>query len=445
MAAKLAWVCLGAALSFPAMALDLVEAWRLLREQGPIYRAALYEKQAGEENRALGLAGLLPQVSASANKSLINGTSRQPDLLGRQRESKLDYTSQNASVQLRQPVFNWQRIAEYRQGQQRAEFSEAVFDIRSQEAIVNLVTRYFSVLLAQDTLSLAESKLKAFAEEVAAATRRFEHGEGAITDVDEATARRDLAQAELIEAQDNLVVSKRNLQELLGDAPQSIASLRSEFPTPPLEPQSLSDWLAKAETDNPGVRARQRSYEIAQQEVERARGGHFPEVDFLLGYSANESESVSTLNQRNRYSSVGLQVTIPIFSGGSVSAQVRQAAANREKAREELNSTREQVLSEANREFRVVQSGEARVRALETATTSSERALRSAKMGFKAGVRTNVDILNAEEQVFSAKRDLVEAKLRYLMARVRLVAIVGRLDDTEIGQINAYLGPSVLL
>ncbi|MBI3144900.1 MAG: TolC family protein, partial [Pseudogulbenkiania sp.] len=156
-------------------------------------------------------------------------------------------------------------------------------------------------------------------------------------------------------------------------------------------------------------------------------------------------ESLSTLNQRNRYSTIGVQINIPVFSGGYISAQSRQAAANREKAREELNAARAKVMSNTTREFNNVQSGEARVRALETAVISSERALRSARMGFQAGTSTNVDILNAEEKRFTARHDLLEAKLRYLMAQLRLRSAVGTLGDQDMEQVNNYLGPELPL
>ncbi|MOA15019.1 Outer membrane protein TolC precursor [compost metagenome] len=219
--------------------------------------------------------------------------------------------------------------------------------------------------------------------------------------------------------------------------------MRTEFPTPPLEPPTLQDWINDARANNPGIIARTRSLDIADEEVNRAKAGHWPTVDLVAAYNDSESDSVSTQDQRNKYGSLGVELRVPIFTGGATSAQVRQAAANRELANDQLNSSREEVLSGTTREFRGVQSGEQRVRALEKAVVSSERAQDSARKGFQAGTSTNLDILNAEEQAFIARRDLLEAKLRYLLSRLRLAASVGSLGTDDIQQANEYLGPSL--
>ncbi|CAD5107737.1 TolC family outer membrane protein [Zestomonas carbonaria] len=427
--------------SLPVCALDLQEAWELLQVQGPTYRAAIHERDAGLENRALGRAGLLPQLNASASNSWIDGTQHRDNAP----DNDLDYDSRNAVLQLRQPLFNRQKASEYRQGKQRADYSEAVFDAKSQNAAVNLASRYFDVLLTRETIDLANAKLKAFEQQVAAAQRRFDLGDGTITDVDQAVARRDLAQAELIEAQDNLVVALRLLEEMLGETPRQLSTLHHDFPTPPLEPGNLQAWLDMAKAHNPALRARQHNHRLAEEEVNRANSGHWPTLDLVLAYTDNKSDSISTLDQKNRYSSAGVEFNMPLYAGGSVNAKVRQAVASREQAGEELNAAREEVFSSTTREFRGVQSGQARIRALERAVASSERAQDSAKKGFLAGSSTNVDILNAEEQVFIARRDLMEAKLRYLLARLQLAAAVGLLGEDDIGHANAYLGPELAL
>ena len=197
--------------------------------------------------------------------------------------------------------------------------------------------------------------------------------------------------------------------------------------------------------NNPSLRARQLNHGLAEEEVKRASSAHWPTLDLVLGYTDSESDSLSTINQTNRYSSIGLEFTMPLYSGGGVSARVRQATASREQAGEEVNASREEVFSATTREFRGVQSGQARIRALQQAVISSERAQDSARKGFLAGSSTNVDILNAEEQVFIARRDLLEAKLRYLLARLQLAAAVGLLGEDDILQVNDYLGPELAL
>lgn len=431
------------AVALPVSAMDLNEAWDTYQTQGPTYLASVHERQAGQEYKELGKAGLLPNINSTAYWKRVDGTSEQDNVFGRSVESDLEYDSKGAVVELRQPLFNKQRMAEYRQGKQRTLLSDAVFDVKTQESAVSLTSRYFAVLLALETIELARVKLKALEEQVLAARRRFELGDGTVIDIDQASARRDLAQAELIEAEDNLLVARRLLQELLGVLPAEMSTLRTEFPTPPLEPPALQDWINDARANNPTIIARSRSVDIADEEVKRASAGHWPTLDFVAAYNDTESDSVSTQDQRNKYGSVGVEFRMPIFTGGATSAQVRQAAANRELANDQLNSSREEVLSGTTREFRGVQSGEQRVRALEKAVVSSERAQDSARKGFQAGTSTNLDILNAEEQAFIARRDLLEAKLRYLLSRLRLAAAVGTLGQDDIQRANEYLGPSI--
>ncbi|PTT73995.1 channel protein TolC [Pseudomonas sp. HMWF007] len=424
-----------------AAALDLRESWNLMQFQGPTLLSAGHERDAALENRAIGKSGLLPKIGITAFDNHINGTQQQPDFYGNNHTNDLNYASRGATLQLRQPLFNKQKMAEYRQGQYQAEYGNAVYDGKAQDSAVRLAGRYFDVLLAHETVKLSTAKLNALNEQVASTQRRRELGDGTVTDVDEAVARRDLAQAELIEAQDSLVVARRQLQEYVGEAPEQIATLQEAFPTPPLRPDNLQEWIIRAGADNPSVRARRLNVNTADEEVAKAKAGHWPTLDLVLGYTAADSETLSTQNQRNRYTSAGVELNIPLYSGGYVSARARQSVATRDQAEEDLNATREEIISGTTREFRAVQSGEARIHALEKAVSSSERSLLSSRKGFLAGSSTNIDILNAQEQIFNARRDLFEAKLRYLLARLRLAADVGALGDDDIESANAYLGP----
>jgi len=428
-------------LALPASAMDLKQAWDLLQFQGPIYKASVHEKEAGEENRAIGKAGLLPQINASGYHNKVNGSQSQNNV-----DRDLHYDSKGANVRLRQPLFNKQKMAEYRQGQQRADYSVAVFDAKTQDAAVRLAESYFDVLLASETIVLAKSKLNAFEEQLASAKRRMELGAGTVTDIDESTARRDLADAELIEAQDNLINARTKLEEYIGETPESLTTLRPSFDTPPLLPSNLQDWLVKAQVDSPLIHARRYSSDLAAEEVKRASAGHWPTLDFIAGYTAGESQSLSELNQRNHYGSIGLEVNIPLYSGGGVSALTRQASANSDKAMDELDAARQEVITETTREYQGILSGAKRIRALEKAVESNERSLASSRKGFKeGGTSTNSDVLNAEELLFVARHDLFDAKLRYLMSRLRLASSVGSLGDDDINQINDYLGPELLV
>src|SRR5690606_3943808 len=195
---------------------DLATAWRAALQNDPSYQAAISEREAGQTNRAMGRAGLLPQVSASLGRTRMDGTLDSPTASGTVATEDLDYTAKTNEIRATQSVFNWSRIAEYRQGHARADYSLAVFDTRAKDTSVRLVNRYFQTLLAYENVVLARNNLDANEKHIVVAQRRFDSGEGTITDVRETSSRRDLARAELIRRQDALVVARRELQEMVG-------------------------------------------------------------------------------------------------------------------------------------------------------------------------------------------------------------------------------------
>lgn len=418
-------------------AIGLFDAYHAARESDPTWRAALKENEAGQENRNLGRAGLLPQISASGYKYKVTGDRKQP-YLGRTFTEDLDYTSKSASVQLSQPLFNMQRLAEYRQGNARAEYSDAVLDQKLQDLAVRLSGAYMDVLLARDSIDLAEAKLKAISEQLAAAKRMYELGDGTVTDVDEATARRDIADAQRIEAEDRLQVSLKTLQELIGETPRSLAVLSGDAFVLPTMQDSAAMWTERALANNPEIRAQRKAVEISDREIDRSKAGHYPTVDLVGSFSKADSDSVTTVNQRTTSRSIGVQVNIPLFSGGYTSALTRQAAANRDKAKEDLEAAISKIRTEVVRQYTGTTTGASKVRALDLAVKSSERSLKSTLMGFKAGLRTNADILNAQEQLYQSRRDLAEAKYIYLISRVRLKAAAGELSEADIIEVDRY-------
>lgn len=420
-------------------AMDILDAWRATRTYDPSYRAALMEHEAGSQNRALGLAGLLPQASLSGSKSKVNGEITQPNFLGHMSTSPLKYDSYSYTAQLRQPLFNWTRWAEYRQGNARANYSDTMLQVREQEIAIRLAERFFDVLLSRDTIALNSSRLRAIQHQLDSAERRFQLGDGTVTEIDEAQSRRDLARAELIETEDQYQIARRALQEMIGQIPPPLADLKSEFSMPSLEPADHEEWLRRALEKNPEILSQQHNVHIAKLDVERTLGNNLPSVDFVASHGLGESDTLSTRNQRSTTNTVGIQVTIPLFSGGSQLASYRQNAANSERALSELDATRERIAYNLERYYRGVVNGAQRIRALELTVTSSARSLESMKKGVQAGTRTTLDVLNAEDQLYQAQRNLLESRLRYLLSRLQLDAITGGLDDAAFERINNYL------
>src|SRR5690606_17855914 len=264
-----------------AQAFDLSTAWRAALANDPSYQAAISEREAGQTNRAMGRAGLLPQVSASLGRTRIDGTLDSPTATGRVVTEDLDYTSKTNELRATQTLFNWSRIAEYRQGNARADYSLAVFDTRAKDTSVRLVNRYFQALLAYENVVLARNNVEANQKHVQAAQRRFDSGEGTVTDIRETRSRLDLSRADLIQRQDALIVARRELQEMVGMSPERLVGLTPKFPILPLNPPTLADWLAMAMAGNSEIRTGEEGLRVAEAEIDRSFGGHLPSVDLV--------------------------------------------------------------------------------------------------------------------------------------------------------------------
>ncbi len=423
-------------------ALTLSDAWRAALQYDPSYQAAISEREAGQTNRAIGRSGLLPQISASLGRSKIRGTLEEPGALGSTVSTDLDYMSRTNEIRGTQTVFNWSRFAEYRQGQARADYSLAVFDTKAKDTSIRLINRYFQVLLSYENVVLAESKLQANEKQIVVAERRYDGGEGTVTDVRESQSRRDLARADLIKAQDSLIVAQRELQEMVGSFPVRLEALKDDFEPKPLSPATQEDWQAAAMAANAEIRTGEEGLRISSGEIQRTFGGHLPTLDIVAARRDVTAETLSTRNQESTTNSFGIQVSLPIFSGGLTTAQVGQARHNRDRAMQELAATRERVAVEVTRQYQGVVSGAQRIDALVLAVESSAAALKAIEMGFQAGTRSIVDILDTQDQLYRSRLDLTQARLQYVLARLTLAGVASSLDAPLIDAVtDAYFGP----
>lgn len=431
---------LGLAASLPANALGLLEGYRLALQNDATLQAARYERDAGQQEARIGLAGLLPQASANISKSHVRGTVDEPttDFLGRttERTRRLGYVSKSRSFSVRQPIFNVPAWFEYQQGKARADYSEAVYDGKFNDAANRYLEAYLNVLLAQQNIELASKQIDALKGQLALAKKAFVAGDGTVTDIDEAQARLDLAEAQRIESQHQFEINKRKLGDLIGAEPKQLqapgATLLLEAP----KPASAVNWLELAREHSPRIQASRQAMDIAKREMQQAHAQHLPTVDFVAQASKSDSETTSSVNQRYSTRSAGFQVSIPIFSGGRMWAQGSQAGARYVQAQKELDAATQQVGQDVTAQYNGVVHGVSKVQALRQAVSSSEKALRSNQMGFKAGVRANIDILNAEQQLYQTKRDLAQATFGYLLSWVGLKGSAGVLAEEDIAALD---------
>lgn len=426
--------------------LDLSRSWRLALQYDHTYLAAISEQAASQTERNQGRAGLLPQVQAGYVRSKVRGDSTQRGFFGQSVNSRLDYDSSNAYVQLQQPLVNYGRYADYQRGKARADLGTAVFEVKRHETGIRLATAYFNVLLAYDSLLLQRSLTASLQNQVVGAEARYRANAGTRIEVQETQARLAVVRADLIEANDGLTMAGRELEALLGAAPTEISALREGFPLLVLTPDSLGEWLGRARAYSAQVQSARKAVDVADAEVDQAASRYLPTADLVAVYSKANSENLSSLSQRSNTFSIGIQVNIPIFTGGYNTANVAQARSDRMRLQYELNAVLEQIQAEVTRQYTNVRGGADRIQALETAVASNQLSLDSIRKGFELGMSSNLDVLNAQDRLYQAKYDLVKTRLEYLLAHLKLAAAAGDLHSGRLDQINdTYLGKTISL
>lgn len=420
-----------------AAAINLQQAYDAALRNDPTYRSAFQDSQAGKESAVIGRAGLLPQLSASysANKNRADLT--QPTILGTSTTHPV-YYSHNEAIQLRQTLFNLDALARYKQGIAQSKYSEAQFSSMGQDLVVRVAGAYFDAAQNAEQVELAKAQRDAQKEQLLTNERLFKMGEGTRTDVLETQARLDLSEAQLIEALDNQRNATAQLQSMVGEPVNAVDLLGATFPVRPLEPATVEQWQTIALEHNPDLEAQRFAIESNRQEINKNRAGHFPRVDFVAGFDKSKSESLTTLNQDSTSRSIGVQVNIPLYSGGSVSATTRQAVAGYEKAKSEMDLRIGKVQVEVTKQFSLVKSSVARIAALDRAVESAKLLIVATEQSIKGGVRINVDLLNARQQLYTSKRDLAQARYTYLLALLRLRAAAGTLGADDIADSILY-------
>lgn len=424
----------------PAWSLDLSQAYAAALEQDSTIRSVRAATDARRERLPQARAQLLPNLSASVSRyrNWLERTS--PDASGQLVTSDLRYTSSSEVLSLRQPIFRMYQMADYRQAQAQVDDAEAVLERELQNVGVRVSGAYFEALLAEEHLALVLSQKTAYTTQLDAAQKRIGAGFGTRTDIDEARAALDLNVAQELEARQNLDFTRRQLQSLVnrpieGLAPLDPSRMRLVRPTP----DRVEDWIEQAELNSPELRSLGAQLEAARHELEKAQAGHYPTLDAIAQWSRNDSDTITSIKTRYSNRSIGLQLNIPLYSGGHVSSTVRQAHAGRQRAEEDLEALRRDLGVRLHREFRGVTEGILRVKALEQAVRSAEQVVISNRRSFEAGSRTLPDVLNAEQQKVSAQRDLAQARFVYLMSRIRLQALSGGDKAEVIDEINGWL------
>lgn len=422
-----------------ATAADLLSVYRDAAVYDAQFAAARASRDAGLEKLPQGRSGLLPTIGVGASTTWNDSetTARTSPAVTYSKA----YNSHGWTATLTQPLFRWQNWATYKQGDLAANIAEMQFSAARQDLIVRAAQAYFDVLLAQETAATAAAQKTAITQQLESAKRNFEVGTSTITDTHEAQARYDLAVATEIAANNDLTVKRQTLQVLIGKEPEMLKALRPGAQIGRPQPDDMLKWAETAETGNLSVAQAQAAFEIADQEVSKQRGGHLPTLDAVATYGKSGAgyNSATGSGIDSRATTYGLQLTMPIFSGGATMSKDREAVALREKARADLDNARRQAALGARQAYLGVTSGFSQVKAFEAAVASSKSALESNKVGYDVGVRINIDVLNAQSQLFDTSQKLAKARFDTLVAQLKLKQAAGNLTEDDLVAINALL------
>ncbi len=421
-----------------ASAIGLQQAYEAALKNDPAYRMNYYESEFGKESRVLGRSGLLPNVSASYSASKNRADVDSFNAFGTRSLTHPEYMSRSTVVQVRQPIVNLDAVARYRQGVSQSKQSEAQFEANTGEVALRVVGAYVEALFAVDQVALAKAQRDMYAEQQRVNTRLFEKGEGTKTDMLETQARLDLAEAQLIEAQDSLTANRIALEAIVGGDIGTLDPLSTTFSATAIKVRPFDEWKVAALANNHDLQAARLAVETARLEISKVNAGHVPRLDFVATYSKGDSETLNTYTQNTVNRSVGIQLNVPLYSGGAVNAQARQAVASHERAKADLEGKTSKVLIELRKAHDLTQSSVARIGALKKATESGMELTKATEQSIKGGVRINLDLLNAQQQLVTSQRDLAQARYGYLLGVLRLRAAAGTLNGDDVREIAAF-------
>ncbi len=420
-----------------ASAADLVAIYRDAISQDPVFSAARSTYEAAKETTPQARAAILPAIGLGGNVTRVKS-----DLDFAGTSSSREYTSKGYTLSLTQPLFRMQSWIAVDQAELQVKQAEAVLADAQQNLITRTAQAYFDVLLAQDNVELSAAQKKAFAEQLAQAKRNFEVGTSTIVDTYEAQAKYDLAVSKEISDQADYEIKKNALQQLIGKKAPSLATLKDKVALPLPTPADPEQWVKAAEEASPTIAQSRALYEIAVKDVTRNKSGHLPTLDLVGSYGYNNSPSSTSTSPGaiiSKNTQLGLSLNIPLFSGGGTQSKIRQALSVKDQNEQLLENSKRTVAQNVRSSFLNVTSGVAQVKALEASLISSKASLDSTVLGKDVGVRTNVDVLNSQQQLFQTRRDLQQARYNTILAQLRLKSAAGRLTEEDLAEVNRLL------
>jgi len=437
----------GAALisaSVSASGADLLEIYHQAQSSDPTFDAARYALEAAAEKISQARAALLPSITVNAGDN-VNHISSEFGQTDKDFRTGRDVRTWNWAFQLTQPLIRAPNLYAYRESVSLVDQALAQYHQAEQDLILRVTQAYFDVLVALESIDVVQAQLKAAEEQLAVAKRGYESGANAITDMHEAKSRADLARAQHIAAVNELNAKRAELEKLIGQPAQALNKLRPAITVPKLQPEDGRAWEEQARDNNPAVQESKAGLLAAQNAVSKNRAEHLPTLDFVASHgrnytSGNVSQPVN-YSTDTRTNEVGVQFSLPLFAGGATHSRVAEAIAVKKKAAADLEAARRQAGTDARQAYAGVVNGLAQIEALESALASSQSAVTGNQVGYKLGMRINIDVLNAEQQLYTTQRDLIKARYDTLLQGLKLKAAAGDLTEADVQGINGLLAP----
>jgi outer membrane protein len=417
----------------PAAALDILEAWQAAKAKDPQLAIAKYQFAAVTERVAIARSALGANLNASGAVSL-----QQVDANNAANKS---FTSQVYALNLNYPLFRRPATETLEQSKLISAQSEIQTQYVEQELIIRVAQAYTDILGAQDAMRAAQTQKRAAKEQLNVVKKSFDAGAAARLDLQDAIARADISQAQEVAARNELLSKRSALQVLTGISDFELLRVRPTVIVAPPEPADAAAWVQQARTNNLLVQQAEVSAEVAKREITKQTAGHKPTLDLVGSVGRSSNASVAFIGVNQNTAQLGIQLNIPIYSGGGIDARTREAIALYNRANSELDGVREQTEQNVRLALVRLSSGRALVQALEVAVQSSKTALDVTQQGFIGGARVNIDVLNASQQVFTTSRDLARARYDLLIDGLKLKQASGTLKIDDLENLNAYLMP----
>lgn len=425
-------------LSLQAQPIKLMDVYQQALAHDATLASALSTNRAAQEIIEQGKALYRPTVNFNAEANTLKSSFH---YLSTSSTDRSQFENYRYGVDARQPIFRQQNLIQIDQATTQVSIADKQLNVAQQALMLRTTQAYFDVLMAQDRIDLIVAQKTAIAGQLAQAQANFDLGSATITDANEAQARYDLAVAQEIAALNELEIAKHAVQAITGQLPQRLANVKLQLKANEMG-LSMASWQELAILNNLNIQIQQDTAKLAEQEIARNQAGHLPTLDAVASYTnsyANGTVSRFGAGNELQIGSIGLQLQIPLYEGGAVSSRVRQAQLNKQRALDDLTAVRRQTELDTQRAYLNLSTSIAQLRAFDQAVISSQSQLDATQLGYQVGVRTSVDVLNAQQQFFSAKRDVAQARYNYLINIIRLKAAAGVVAVADLVDINQQL------